>query len=209
MQEVGEMKTRFLKTAAAVMAVVMCLGMTVFAAPSPSGSDFVVGGISNAVDADGNDVSGFLEVTELPDEYADVAAQLRTAEGLQAAMGADYNENMIVLDIVEARVVGDASQVKFPVTITFQVNGVTASTRGTILHYTGSEWEKIPTTMGEGTMTGTFDSLSPVAFVVDKTTLTGGTVSPKTSAQSAAAVALLGLLAATAACGMKKRSMER
>ena len=203
------MKTRFLKTAAAVMAVVMCLGMTVFAAPSPSGSDFVVGGISNAVDADGNDVSGFLEVTELPDEYADVAAQLRTAEGLQAAMGADYNENMIVLDIVEARVVGDASQVKFPVTITFQVNGVTASTRGTILHYTGSEWEKIPTTMGEGTMTGTFDSLSPVAFVVDKTTLTGGTVSPKTSAQSAAAVALLGLLAATAACGMKKRSMER
>lgn len=209
MQEVGEMKTRFLKTAAAVMAVVMCLGMTVFAAPSPSGSDFVVGGISNAVDADGNDVSGFLEVTELPDEYADVAAQLRTAEGLQAAMGADYNENMIVLDIVEARVVGDASQVKFPVTITFQVNGVTASTRGTILHYTGSKWEKIPTTMGEGTMTGTFASLSPVAFVVDKTTLTGGTVSPKTSAQSAAAVALLGLLAATAACGMKKRSMER
>lgn len=209
MQEVGEMKTRFLKTAAAVMAVVMCLGMTVFAAPSPSGSDFVVGGISNAVDADGNDVSGFLEVTELPDEYADVAAQLRTAEGLQAAMGADYNENMIVLDIVEARVVGDASQVKFPVTITFQVNGVTASTRGTILHYTGNEWEKIPTTMGEGTMTGTFASLSPVAFVVDKTTLTGGTVSPKTSAQSAAAVALLGLLAATAACGMKKRSMER
>ena len=203
------MKTRFLKTAAAVMAVVMCLGMTVFAAPSPSGSDFVVGGISNAVDADGNDVSGFLEVTELPNEYADVAAQLRTAEGLQAAMGADYNENMIVLDIVEARVVGDASQVKFPVTITFQVNGVTASTRGTILHYTGSEWEKIPTTMGEGTMTGTFASLSPVAFVVDKTTLTGGTVSPKTSAQSAAAVALLGLLAATAACGMKKRSMER
>lgn len=203
------MKTRFLKTAAAVMAVVMCLGMTVFAAPSPSGSDFVVGGISNAVDADGNDVSGFLEVTELPDEYADAAAQLRTAEGLQAAMGADYNENMIVLDIVEARVVGDASQVKFPVTITFQVNGVTASTRGTILHYTGSEWEKIPTTMGEGTMTGTFASLSPVAFVVDKTTLTGGTVSPKTSAQSAAAVALLGLLAATAACGMKKRSMER
>ena len=203
------MKTRFLKTAAAVMAVVMCLGMTVFAAPSPSGSDFVVGGISNAVDADGNDVSGFLEVTELPDEYADVAAQLRTAEGLQAAMGADYNENMIVLDIVEARVVGDASQVKFPVTITFQVNGVTASTRGTILHYTGSVWEKIPTTMGEGTMTGTFASLSPVAFVVDKTTLTGGTVSPKTSAQSAAAVALLGLLAATAACGMKKRSMER
>lgn len=203
------MKTRFLKTAAAVMAVVMCLGMTVFAAPSPSGSDFVVGGISNAVDADGNDVSGFLEVTELPDEYADAAAQIRTAEGLQAAMGADYNENMIVLDIVEARVVGDASQVKFPVTITFQVNGVTASTRGTILHYTGNEWEKIPTTMGEGTMTGTFDSLSPVAFVVDKTTLTGGTVSPKTSAQSAAAVALLGLLAATAACGMKKRSMER
>lgn len=203
------MKTRFLKTAAAVMAVVMCLGMTVFAAPSPSGSDFVVGGISNAVDADGNDVSGFLEVTELPDKYADAAAQIRTAEGLQAAMGADYNENMIVLDIVEARVVGDASQVKFPVTITFQVNGVTASTRGTILHYTGSEWEKIPTTMGEGTMTGTFASLSPVAFVVDKTTLTGGTVSPKTSAQSAAAVALLGLLAATAACGMKKRSMER
>ena len=203
----NKMKTKFLKTAAAVMAMVMCLGMTAFAAPSPSGSDFVVGGISRAVD--GNDISGMLEVTELPNEYADVAAQLRTAEGLRAAMGSDYNENMMVVDIVDVKIVGDASQVKFPVTITFQVNGVTVSTKGMILHYTGSAWEKIPTTMGEGTMTGTFSSLSPVAFVVDKTTVTGGTASPKTSAQSAAAVALLGLLAVTAACGMKKRSMER
>ena len=66
----NKMKTKFLKTAAAVMAMVMCLGMTAFAAPSPSGSDFVVGGISRAVDADGNDISGMLEVTELPNEYA-------------------------------------------------------------------------------------------------------------------------------------------
>lgn len=200
------MKRKILKTAAVVMAFVMSLGMTVFAEPSPEAPSFIVSGISKAVDANGNDISSLIEKQTLPAEYKAAADQLRSEEGLKAALGNDYNENMMVADIIDVVVKGD---VAFPVTLTFQIKGVTANTKGQILHYTGKEWEKIPTTMGEGSMTGTFKSLSPVAFVVDKTTLTGGSASPKTSAQPVAAIALVGILAVAAACGMKKRAVER
>lgn len=200
------MRRKILKTAAVVMTFVMCLGMTAFAQPSPEAPSFIVSGISKAVDANGNDISKMIEKQALPEEYKAVADELRTEEGLKAVLGSDYNENMVVADVIDVVVKGD---IAFPATITFQMKGVTASTKGQILHYNGKEWEKIPTTMGEGTISGTFQSLSPVAFVVDKTTLAGGSTSPKTSAQPVTAVALAGLLAVAAACGMKKRAVER
>ena len=58
---------------------------------------------------------------------------------------------------------------------------------------------------------GTFSSLSPVAFVVDKTTLTSATgtaTSPATSATTVSAVAVLGLAAVAAAFGLKKKAVR-
>lgn len=72
-------------------------------------------------------------------------------------------------------------------------------------------WEKIDTTVADGTVTGTFSSLSPVAFVVDKTTLTSATgtaTSPATSATTVSAVAVLGLAAVAAAFGLKKKAVR-
>lgn len=200
------MKGRVLKTLGVVMAMVMTLGMSVCAASSPNGATYVVNGIASAVDKNGNDISSMVVIQEIPSKYQAAVAELKTEAGLKAALGDEYNENMIVTDVIDVVVKGE---VAFPITLTFNVNGVTKTTKAKILHYTGSEWEKIDTQVGEGTVTGTFHSLSPVAIVVDKTTTVGATSSPKTNAQSVTGIALVGMFAIVAACGMKKRSMER
>ena len=157
------MKSRILKTVGLIAAMVSCIGMTAFAAPSPAAST-VVTAVSSATDADGNAVN--VSITS-----------------------------------------------KFPLKITFAMKGVTASSKVQILHYDAKKaaWEKIDTTVADGTVTGTFSSLSPVAFVVDKTTLTSATgtaTSPATSATTVSAVAVLGLAAVAAAFGLKKKAVR-
>ena len=50
------MKSRILKTVGLIAAMVSCIGMTAFAAPSPAAST-VVTAVSSATDTDGNAVS--------------------------------------------------------------------------------------------------------------------------------------------------------
>ena len=182
------MKSRIMKTIGLVAAMVACVGMTVFAAPSPSASTVVTG--ATAKDAK-------VVIKEVPAENANAVTEVKSEAGLKKALGDDFSANMTVADVVEVSVEStNGGSVTFPIDITFNVKGVTTSTKGQILHWNGSEWEKIPTKMGNGTMTGTFTSLSPVAFVVDKTTLASGTASsPKTSAAAVSGVAVLGLAA--------------
>ena len=98
-------------------------------------------------------------------------------------------------------------------TLTFSAKCVVEDTKGTILHYDGNAWEVIDTTIGEGTMKGTFDSLSPVAFVVDKTTLKSGTSvgteSPKTGVSVPVMGMAVGLGAIVIATGLKKKEYNR
>lgn len=192
------MKSRIMKTIGLVAAMVACVGMTVFAAPSPSASTVVTG--ATAKDAK-------VVVSEVPAEYAAAVTEVKSEAGLKKALGDDFSANMTVADVVEVSAESvNGGQVSFPIDITFNVKGVTSSTKGQILHWNGSEWEKIPTKIGNGTMTGTFNSLSPVAFVVDKTTLASGTASsPKTSATAVSGVAVLGLVAAAGAFGLRKK----
>ena len=200
------MKSRILKTVGLIAAMVSCIGMTVFAAPSPAAST-VVTAVSNATDTDGNAVNVSI-TSEIPTEYTQAVADIKTEAELKEVLGSDFNANMTVADVKEVTAPEGAT---FPLTITFAMKGVTDSTKVQILHYTGSEWEKISTTVGEGTVTGTFNSLSPVAFVVDKTTLsstTGTTASPATSATTVSAVAVLGLAAAVTAFGLKKKAVR-
>lgn len=200
------MKTRILKTIGLVAAMVACVGMTVFAEPSPSASTVVTG--ATAKDNLGNDA--WVVIEEIKEEDKAVVANIKTEEGFKstlAQVGIAFDENLVVADVVEVRVESiNGGRVEFPVTITFNVKGVTTSTKGYILHWTGTAWEKIPTTIGEGTMTGTFNTLSPVAFVIDKTTLSSGTAtSPQTSASATAGAAVLGLTAVAGICGLKKK----
>ena len=148
--------------------------------------------------------------SEIPAEYTQAVADIKTEAKLKEVLGSDFNANMTVADVKEVTAPEGA---KFPLKITFAMKGVTASSKVQILHYDAKKaaWEKIDTTVADGTVTGTFSSLSPVAFVVDKTTLTSATgtaTSPATSATTVSAVAVLGLAAVAAAFGLKKKAVR-
>ena len=84
------------------------------------------------------------------------------------------------------------------VTLTFEVSGVKAGQKVTVLHMLPDHnWEILPGTAGNGTVTATFTSLSPVAFVV-------GATSPKTG-ETLPVFALLAVicLAGTVVCTRK------
>lgn len=218
------MKSKFFKTIGLALAAAACIGMTAFAAPSPTASTPVSDTAVSGTDADGQaiDISDIVITSDIPSEYADVVDEIQTEAGfaqvvndldLVKVIGASSAENLTLLDVKDVSVKGN---VKFPVTLTFNVKGVVSTTKGTILHYNGTAWEVIDTTMGNGTMTGTFNSLSPVAFVVDKTTLEGAdtsgsddssdTKSPQTAAAYPAAAALLGLSGIAVIAALKKRA---
>lgn len=218
------MKSKFFKTIGLALAVAACIGMTAFAAPSPTASTPVSDTAVSGTDADGQaiDISDIVITSEIPSEYTDVVDGIQSEAGftqvvndldLVKVIGASSAENLTLLDVKDVSVKGN---VKFPVTLTFNVKGVVSTTKGTILHYNGTAWEVIDTTMGNGTMTGTFDSLSPVAFVVDKTTLQGSegsgssasfdTKSPQTAAAYPAAAALVGLSGIAVIAALKKRA---
>lgn len=180
------MRRHVKKLVAAILAMTMVcgLGMTAFAAKSPT-SGGVVNKIVSAVDKNGNAVS--VEIQEMPQEYQEVAAQIRDLGTVKSLLGAQFVEGMEVVDVRNVVVTGDKSQINWPIDITFEVPGVLTTTKVAVLHYSDEKqaWEVVPSKVGKGTITATFDSLSPVAFVVDKNTSAsavgnGSTTSPKT-----------------------------
>lgn len=199
------MKKGVLKTLGLIMVMVMCLGMTVSAAPSPDANGFYDG--VKVVDKNGNAAEVTVSKGDLS-KYEKIISELKTREGLAAVMGDEYTDGMAVGTVLDISV---PEGTEFPVTITFAFPRITADMKVQILHWTGSEWEKIATTVGDGYVEGVFNSLSPVAFVIegDVSVFADGT-SPKTSASSTPAmVTLLGLCAVLAAVGMKKKPIAR
>jgi LPXTG-motif cell wall-anchored protein len=160
---------------AAVLTVASAV--TAFAQPSVSVSG-VVTAITTATDKDGKAVNATFG--EVPAEYANAVAEVKTAEKLKELLGSDYASTMQVVDVKNVTV---PDGTVFPVTITFKVTGVTASTKVAVLHYntTTKTWEKVESKAGDGTVTATFTSLSPVAFVVDKATAASTTTNKGTT----------------------------
>ena len=157
---------------AAVLTVASAV--TAFAQPSVSVSG-VVTAVTTATDKDGKAVNA--TISEVPAEYASAVAEVKTAEKLKELLGSDYTSTMQVVDVKNVTV---PDGTVFPVTIT-KVTGVTASTKVAVLHYntTTKAWEKVESKAGDGTVTATFTSLSPVAFVVDKATAASTTTTNK------------------------------
>lgn len=87
------MKAKLTRIMALTMAVVMCLGMSVCAADSPSGSTvFRVRGVARALDANGQDVTSKISLVDtddssIPEEYQAPAAEIRTEDGLEKCYG--------------------------------------------------------------------------------------------------------------------------
>ncbi|RHR28750.1 LPXTG cell wall anchor domain-containing protein [Clostridium sp. AF19-22AC] len=185
------MKTsRMRKLVGVLLSATMLFTMTmgVFAAGSPS-ADFKSG--TKAVDKNGNAVTvTYAAATQTPDEGTIKAVvpngTLVSAFDLTAPDW-DFEKDGAL-------------------TITFPLPGATSSTKAAILHFGENGWEDVTTSVGDGVITATFTSLSPVAVVVDNSTLTNtgnGTsngTSPKTGESSL--VLTLGLIAMAAAAGV-------
>ena len=165
------MRNRMKKWCGLVMAAVMvcAMGMTAFAANSPT-STGVVNKITSAVDKNGNSVD--VEITEMPEEYKEVAQEIKNIDKVKELLGNQFVDGMEVVDVRNVEVIGDASLIEWPIIITFEVPGVLSTTKVAVLHYSDEKkaWEVVPSKAGNGTIEATFDSLSPVAFVVDKNT---------------------------------------
>lgn len=60
---------------------------------------------------------------------------------------------------------------KNPLFVSFNFSGVTVNTKAFVCHFVNGKWVVEPTEVKDGLIIGKFTSLSPVAVVVDKTTL--------------------------------------
>lgn len=206
------MKNKMRKLVGAVISAALLATMSfgVLAAPSPAVSG-TVSKVNAATDASGNAVE--VKLAEVPAQYAEAVAQIKNVDTLKEVLGSAFVEGMSVVDVKEVTVPEGTT---FPVTITFAVPGVTAGTKVAVLHYNGSAWETIEATAGAGTISATFTSLSPVAFVVDKNTASSSTAakttstSPKTGESSmVVVVGMLAMIAAAGACGLKKKEFNK
>lgn len=198
------------KLTAVLCAAVLCLStaVSVFAQPSPEVSG-VVTGISAGINADGDAVE--VTLSEVPEEYQEAVDQVKDLAFVKNLLGDAFVEGMQVVDVKDVTV---PEGTVFPVTITFNVTGVTADSTVAVLHYdtAAGAWEVVESKAGNGTITAIFDSLSPVAFVVDGNAAAGSTAagassqtsgsatSPKTGETSVLSMAAV--IAAAALAGM-------
>lgn len=170
---------KFVKRAAAVLcgaALLASMTVSAFALPSPSVSGFVKD-VKSAVDANGNAVQVIVQLVADADFTAKEQAAVEALRANPTAMlkeilGSEYTDTLQLVDIRNVKIDGDASLVKFPVDVTFDVLGVTSSSKAILLHYVEKDdkWEVIHAKTGDQTIEASFNSLSPVAFVVDTST---------------------------------------
>ncbi len=160
------MKKRFM---ALICVALLTVGMTMTTlAANPSVVAGVVTAIEKAVDKNNADVSAKLVLENLPaGQYTAELNYIKNADNMKKELGTYYKDGMGIIDTKNVKVVGDASSIAWPATVTFKANGIKATDEVVILHYndTNKAWEAIKTTTGEGTITATFNSLSPVVFV--------------------------------------------
>ena len=183
----------------ALAAVMVCaMGMSALAAGSPS-TDL------KATGTDSNRNAVEVVVRETTQEAPDTTI----IKGLVN----NYTDTMKIVALKDVSVIG-TGQVDYPVTITFSYPGVNINTKVAVLHWSGTEWENIDATAGDGTITAKFFDLSPVAIIVDSATMTqpsagtgSGATSPNTGESSV--VFALGIVALVAACGALGLSKKR
>lgn len=187
-----KVKAKKLTALLSAMVLALALGMTAFAAGSAS-----TGGVTSDATSD------------VPVTISSTNVAGPSVADLQQILGSAFVEGMHVIDVIDVSV---PAGTEMPVEITFSVPGVTANSNVAVLHYDGSKWETSSVSgvsAGNGTITATFASLSPVALVADTaaSSSSSSTASPKTGEPTT--VVLIGgiaLLAAAGAYGLKRKA---
>ena len=131
---------KIMKKATAVFcgaALLASMTISAFALPSPSVSGFVEG-VKSAVDANGNAVNIVVQLVADASFTAKEQAAVNELRANPTAMlkeilGSEYKDTLQLVDIRNVEIQGDASQVKFPVDITFDVPGITSSSEAILL----------------------------------------------------------------------------
>ncbi len=172
--------------------LVASMSLTALAAPSTQ-AGVVTDKTGTVVDKDGTDITDLGVDVVVSDAEADlhfttkeeaaVAEIQKEAEFKEIltealkAEGLTYNSNMKLADVKEVTLVeegttkeGDLADAKWPIKITFKMNGITKNDKVQVLHYVEAKgaWQIEKSEVGDGTVTAWFYSLSPVAFVVEK-----------------------------------------
>lgn len=191
------MKKRILKSIALVLVLVTCFSMTVMANPSGSGKPVIPDGWGQ-IGQDVNKEAVLGKIEELRDQYADELEELKNK--LESGMTI-IGSKQVTID--------DTDSIQFPITICFDVAGVTPDTEGYVMLLTENGWVKVPTVMKNGKMCVTLDTLGLGVFSFVAATGSYNPVSPQTSASAAATVALTGLMAMAGAAGLKKREFDK
>ena len=122
----------------------------------------------------------------------------------------DDIEVLIAFDVVIAD--GTVIDAENPVYITFTVPGITADTKIHVMHYAaGGVWEEVASETGSGYVVGEFTSLSPVAIVAEKSSLsaaantsnkgTGSKTSPRTGDNQILFVVIFAVIAVACVSG--------
>ena len=164
-------------------------------------------------------------------QQADTIADLVPTIGdfLQAIGSASQVADLVVRDVFDVSLTGTAAEYLAQegnnITLRFDLGLAPSATLIVLHNYEGSNWEIIPDDRvvqnADGTVDVTFDSLSPIAFVVDSTetdtsasTDADAPTSPQTGDSSLPPVAGAGLIAlgcvalASAAVVWKKRAQN-
>ena len=163
---------------------VLTLGMSMTTlATNPSVQAGIVTGVEGAKDKDGTSAKVIVEAIHDTHEHYEEKVYISTDANVKKELDklnveVKANEKVQVMDVKNVEIEGDASLIKFPLTITFKVNGIKAGDKVILLHHVSDAkgWEKLDTITGNGTVTATFNSLSPVAFIklADATSPTTG-----------------------------------
>lgn len=221
------MKKKLL-TALLVAAIAVMPVMTVFAAPSNPSVEGETIEVLEAYDADGNLIEApqVLRVREILESQKAPVAEVEKPANLKLLLGDKYSDDLQIIeeydvyiyDVPEkVEVEWDAPdcEIKFPVTITFSVPGVTADTELYVLHghdgLTVEEWHVMDIKkIEDGKVTLEFTHLSPVVFLADTAVEDGGSTdtpaSPSTGEGNVVLyVALVVVAAATVAVVTRKK----
>ena len=157
--------------------MVMAMGTTAFAATSPTTktsetTTAEATAYANVTVAAGGIVIDGVASTAAPTVKAVTTAQVEAAQ-TQAVASVAPTAKVLQIDVT-LPVSFEKAQ------LTFSVNGVTAGQKIAVLHqkHDGS-WEVInPDSVGNGTVTATFTSLSPIAFVAYNASAQTGETTP-------------------------------
>ncbi len=186
-----------------------------------------ISSLAQAAGAIGEMLQNAFEQIQQADTIADLVPSI--GDFLQSIGSAAQVADLVVRDVFDVSLTGSAAEYLAQggnnVTLRFDV-GIAPSATLIVLHnYEGSNWEIIPDDRvvqnADGTVDVTFDSLSPIAFVVDSTetdtsasTDANAPTSPQTGDSSLPPVAGAGLIAlgcvalASAAVVWKKRAQN-